>query len=293
MNTPSIDHYRATPHYGLGHYDTLPSDHFRDKQRNKKILKGLRKKISEFQNRLYAHGRYAVLICFQGMDTAGKDSLIREVFKQCNVRGVKHHSFKKPTKLELSHNFLWRHHLALPPKGKFGIFNRTHYENVLVTRVHPQYVLSENLPDIKEVNDIDAEFWKNRFKQIKQFEEGIHRNGTIVLKFFLHLSKGEQKRRLLRRLDEPEKNWKFSPDDLNERALWDKYQFCYEEAIQNTHTENAPWYVIPADDKPFARMLVATILNQRLQAYDDIQNPEISVDTGKLQQYRERLLKED
>ncbi len=242
----------------------------------KKNLRQLRKALGEFQNTLYAHGKYSVLICLQGMDTAGKDSLIREVFKDFNVRGVEVHSFKVPTSLELKHDYLWRHYLALPAKGKFGVFNRTHYENVLVTRVHPEYILGEHIPGIHKVADINQEFWDKRFEQINNFEKHLAENGTIIFKFFLHLSKEEQKLRLLRRLELKEKNWKFSPGDLKERKLWDTYQHCYEEAINNTSKPHAPWYVIPADNKKAARVLVASILLEALKKYKDVTEPELA-----------------
>ena len=171
-----------------------------DEEKIKKELKRVRKKLGKFQDVMYAHGKYAVLICIQGMDTAGKDSMIREVFKDFNSRGVIVHSFKVPTPKELKHDYLWRHYIALPARGKFGIFNRTHYENVLVTRVHPEYILNEDIPGINRVENIDEDFWASRFEQINNFEKHIADNGMIIFKFFLHLSKDEQKFRLLRRL---------------------------------------------------------------------------------------------
>src|SRR5690554_4201095 len=185
----------------------------------KKKLKKTRRALGELQDTLYAHGKYAVLVCFQGMDTAGKDSLIREVFKDFNARGVVVHSFKTPTKLEKRHDYLWRHYVALPQRGKFGVFNRTHYENVLVTRVHPEYILDENLPNVTSLEDVNDAFWDKRFEQINNFEKHIAENGTVIFKFYLHLSKEEQKNRLLRRLEKKNKNWKFSPGDLKEREL--------------------------------------------------------------------------
>ncbi|REE24760.1 PPK2 family polyphosphate:nucleotide phosphotransferase [Winogradskyella pacifica] len=244
----------------------------------KKIEKELRKvsrDLADIQNRMYAHGKYAVLFCIQGMDTAGKDSLIREVFKEFNVRGIVAHSFKKPTDLELKHDYLWRHVRALPARGKFGIFNRTHYENVLVTRVHPEYLMYENIPNVTSLKDVDDTFWEKRFNQINNFEKHIADNGTIIFKFFLNLSKEEQKNRLLRRLNKPNKNWKFSPDDLDEREHWDAYQTCYEDAINKTSKPHAPWYNLPADDKPTARYIVAKILYDTLKEYTDIQEPEL------------------
>ena len=259
----------------------------------KKELKNTREEMGEWQDILYAHGKYSVLICLQGMDTSGKDSLIREVFKGFNSRGVVVHSFKVPTSLELKHDYLWRHYLALPSRGKFGVFNRSHYENVIVTRVHPEYVLNENLPQVNTLEDVNEKFWDRRFQEIKNFEEHLAANGTIIFKFFLNLSKEEQRQRLLRRLDKGTKNWKFSPGDLKERKLWDKYREYYEDAINRTSTERAPWYVIPADDKSIARYLVAKILHDELLKYTDVVEPKLSPDIYKnLDQYREELKKE-
>ncbi|MFV0249250.1 MAG: PPK2 family polyphosphate kinase [Tenacibaculum sp.] len=255
----------------------------------KKELKKFRKEISSLQEIMYAQGKHSVLICLQGMDTSGKDSLIREVFKDVNVRGVIVHSFKTPTRLELKHDFLWRHYTALPAKGKIGIFNRTHYENVLVTRVHPEYILHENLPDIKSIEDIDSAFYHSRMNRINQFEKHLEKSGTIVLKFFLHLSKEEQRKRLLRRLNLPEKNWKFSAADLKERALWDAYQQCYEDVLNRTSTSYAPWYIIPADDKPSARYAVAKILLEELKKYK-FTNPSLSKQTAsQLNEFKKQL----
>ena len=240
-----------------------------------KKLKKISKKLGKLQDTIYAHGKYSVLLCFQGMDTAGKDSLIREVFKEFNVRGVDVHSFKVPTELEKKHDYLWRHYIALPTRGKFGVFNRTHYENVLVTKVHPEYILGENLPNINAIEDINDSFWEKRYKEINNFEKHITDNGTIIFKFFLNLSKAEQKNRLIRRIEKKEKNWKFSPSDLKERKLWDNYQSCYETALQKTSKSHAPWYVIPADSKPVARYLVAKTILERLEKYTDIREPEL------------------
>jgi len=261
-----------------------------DKAKDK--LKKLRKKLGKLQDTLYAHGKYSILLCIQGMDTAGKDSLIREVFKEFNVRGIVVHSFKVPTELEKKHDYLWRHYIALPAKGKFGIFNRTHYENVLVTKVHPEYILSENLPNIKSVDDINEGFWEKRYEQINNFEKHIADNGTIIFKFFLNLSKEEQKNRLLRRIEKKEKNWKFSPSDLKERKLWGQYQKCYETAIQKTSKPHAPWYIIPADSKPVARYLVAKTVLEHLQQYTDIKEPELDPKIkAELSDYLQKLEK--
>lgn len=256
-------------------------------------LDKVQEKLSELQDVMYAHNRYGVLICLQGMDTSGKDSLIREVFKEFNPRGVEVYSFKTPNSTELEHDYLWRHYLALPEKGKFAVFNRTHYENVLVTRVHPEYILSENLPGIEKVSDITPVFWENRFEQINNFEKHISQNGTIVLKFYLHLSKEEQRKRLLRRLEEEDHHWKFSPGDLKEREHWDDYMKYYEEAINKTSTAKAPWYVIPADDKDMCRYIIAEIIWNEMQKYTDIKEPELD-DKVKMNfaMYKDQLTKE-
>jgi len=246
-----------------------------DEETKEKKLDKVQSKLSDLQDIMYSHNKYGVLICLQGMDTSGKDSLIREVFKEFNPRGVVVHSFKTPNSTELEHDYLWRHYVALPEKGKFAIFNRTHYENVLVTRVHPEYILAENLPGINSVKDITPKFWKKRIDQINNFEKHITENGTIVMKFFLHLSKEEQRQRLLRRLEEGKHNWKFSPGDLKEREHWDEYQQYYEEAINRTSTENAPWYIVPADDKEMARYIVAKIIWEEMQKHTDIKEPEL------------------
>ena len=270
----------------LINFDTIDDE-------KKDALKDVSKDLSKLQEAMYANNRYGVLICLQGMDTSGKDSLIREIFKYFNARGVMVYSFKQPTSQELRHDYLWRHYIALPARGKFGVFNRTHYENVLVTRVHPEYILGENLPGIDSLQDIDEKFWDNRFEQINNFEKYIAENGTIIFKFFLNLSKDEQRRRLLRRLDLQEKNWKFSAGDLKERKLWDKYQECYEEAINKTSKEHAPWFVIPADNKKAARVIVATILLEALKKYKDIKEPELSAKIkANLGEYRNQLEKE-
>jgi len=255
-----------------------------------KELEDTREKLGALQDTLYAHGKYAVLVCLQGMDTAGKDSLIREVFKDFNARGVVVHSFKVPTELEKNHDYLWRHYIALPERGKFGVFNRTHYENVLVTQVHPEYILGENLPDVNTVSDIDEAFWDRRFEQINAFEKTISQNGTLIFKFFLNLSKEEQKNRLLRRLDKPNKNWKFSPGDLKERKLWDTYMNCYQEVLNRTSHPHAPWYAIPADNKPAARYIVASILLEELKKYDDIKEPELDAAVkARIEEFKETL----
>lgn len=262
----------------------------KSKKEKKKALKKIGKKLSKLQNTMYAHNRYGVLVCLQGMDTSGKDSLIREVFSKFNPRGAVVHSFKSPTRKELQHDYLWRHYVALPEKGKYSIFNRSHYENVLVTRVNPQYLLFENIPDIKKEEDIPGDFWDKRLKQIRNFEKHITQNGIIVFKFFLNLSKEEQRLRLLRRLEKKDKNWKFDPNDLRERDLWDKYLNYYEEAINNTSLPNAPWYIIPADDKAVARYLVGKIIYEEMVKYTNITEPQPDENFQKnIERYKEKL----
>lgn len=246
-----------------------------DKKDEVEALEKVQKKLSKKQDAMYAHNKYAFLICLQGMDTSGKDSLIREVFKEFNPRGVVIHSFKTPNSTELEHDYLWRHYLALPEKGKFAVFNRTHYENVLVTRVHPEYILFENLPGIDSLEAITPQFWENRFDQINNFEKHIAQNGTKILKFYFHMSKEEQRLRLLNRLETPDDNWKFSSGDLKERERWDDYMTYYEEAINNTAKEDAPWFVIPADDKGVARYIIAKIIWEEMQKLTDITEPKL------------------
>ena len=253
-------------------------------------LDEIQKKLSLKQDAMYAHNRHAFLICLQGMDTSGKDSLIREVFKEFNPRGVVVHSFKTPNSTELEHDYLWRHYLALPEKGKFAVFNRTHYENVLVTRVHPEYILFENLPGIEKVEDITPQFWENRMEQINNFEKHISQNGTTILKFYFHMCKEEQRKRLLKRLENPEDNWKFSIGDLKERERWDDYMKYYEEAINQTSKSYAPWFIVPADDKGIARYIVAKIIWEELQKLTDIKEPELDPKVkSNIDFYKEQL----
>jgi len=284
-----MSNYKIEGPLKLSERSTRPNDNG-DKEALEKALKKVRKKLGKLQDTIYAHGKYGILVCLQGMDTSGKDSLIREVFKDFNARGVVVHSFKVPTSLERNHDYIWRHYIALPERGKFGVFNRTHYENVLVTRVHPEYILGENLPNVNTLEDVNDAFWDQRFEQINNFEKHIAQNGTLIFKFYLHLSKEEQKNRLLRRLNKKEKNWKFSAGDLKERKLWDDYQRCYEDAINRTSKPHAPWYVIPADNKPAARLAVATTLLETLKTYTDIVEPSLDAETlENLSLYKQQL----
>jgi PPK2 family polyphosphate:nucleotide phosphotransferase len=289
MKDINIADYKVSRSFKMSEAKTH-EDFNESKDNLEESLEITRVKLGELQDTIYAHGKYAVLVCLQGMDAAGKDSLIREVFKDFNVRGVVVHSFKVPTDLERKHDFLWRHYIALPARGKFGVFNRTHYENVLVTRVHPNYIMGESLPDVQSTEDVNDTFWNKRFEQINAFEKTIAENGTIIFKFFLSLSKDEQKKRQLRRLNKPNKNWKFSPGDLDERDLWDDYMRCYEDAINRTSKPHAPWYVIPSDVKPAARLIVASILLQELKKYEDIKEPELEPKLkAQIEDFKKRL----
>lgn len=250
--------------FSLKNFSTTYDGHL-DKTTGKEELERVKAEMKEYQNALYASDSHAVLIIFQAMDAAGKDSAIEHVMSGLNPQGCQVYSFKTPTSEEYSHDFLWRHYKALPERGRIGIHNRSHYENVLVCKVHPEYILSENIPGILEVKNIDKKFWKARYESIRNFEKHLIANGTIVLKFFLHVSKEEQKKRFLDRIEDPSKNWKFSVGDLKERALWDKYMKAYEEAIQETATEDAPWYVIPADKKWYARLAISQVIEETLE----------------------------
>lgn len=292
MQSINIEDFRVNSKVTFNSRPTVHDLGTDEEQVEKELIK-VRKKLGKLQNTLYAHGKYAVLVCLQGMDTSGKDSLIREVFKDFNASGVEVHSFKVPSDLELKHDYLWRHYLVLPARGKFGVFNRTHYENVLVTRVHPNYILGENIPTVNSIEDVNEAFWDERFRQINDFERHIAENGTIIFKFYLNLSKEEQKNRLLRRLRKEEKNWKFSPADLKERELWNKYQDCYRDAINRTSKSYAPWYVIPADVKPTARYIVAKIMYETLKQYTDIKEPELDEEIkNNLETYKQKLMNE-
>ena len=256
------------------------------------LLNDSRKQLAKIQDKLYAHNRYSVLILFQAMDAAGKDGAIKHVMSGFNPQGVKVTSFKHPSAAELDHQYLWRHMITLPSHGEIAIHNRSHYENVLITRVHPQYVLSEMLPGVESTKDIDKKFWRARFKQICHFEKTLAANGMIIIKFFLHVSKKEQKKRFLERIDDPSKNWKFSSSDLKERGFWNEYQSAYEEALQETSTKEAPWYVIPADDKWYARLAVATVILDTLKELD-MHYPKVTAEQKQELQKAKAALSEE
>lgn len=257
-----------------------------------KILQTDTEQISLWQNKLYAENRQSLLIILQGMDSAGKDGTIKHIMGGVNPQGVLVYSFKHPSELELEHDFLWRHYTKLPQKGMITIFNRSHYENVLISKVHPEIVLAEKLPGIDNINKINNHFWKMRYKQINEFEEIITRNGTQVLKFFLHISKAEQRRRFLKRIENKEKNWKFSSADIQERGYWGEYEKAYEAALKNTATKIAPWYIIPSDDKWFAHLILGKIILEKLKSMDP-SFPKTDVkEIGLMKKAKSKLLNE-
>ena len=249
-----------------------------DKEAGKKMLLDEKIKLRELQERLYADSGKSLLVVLQAMDAAGKDSLIEHVFGGVNPQGCEVTSFKSPSHKEYAHDFLWRHYIALPEKGKIGIFNRSHYESVLVCKVHPEYNLNEKVWD--SVSDFDKKFWENRYESIRNFEKHLANNGTTIIKIFLNISKKEQKKRFLDRIDEQEKNWKFSMGDLPERALWDEYMNAYEKAINETSKDHAPWFVIPGDDKWFARVAAIQIIIDALEGMN-LKFPKLSEEDQK------------
>jgi len=247
----------------LNDHPTDFTDGFKDKDQAKEDLAKNIQRLAELQDVLYAQNIYALLIIFQAMDAAGKDSAIKHVMSGVNPQGCQVISFKQPSAEELDHDFLWRCQKNLPERGKLGIFNRSHYEEVLVVRVHKEYLLSQQLPD--EVKN-DKNFWKLRYQQIRNWEDHLFENGIHVVKFFLNVSRQEQKKRFLARIAQPEKNWKFSSADVKERALWDDYMKAYKDAIAATSTERSPWYIIPADKKWFTRMAVSSVIVEKLES---------------------------
>lgn len=274
----------------LKDYSTDESGGF-DKKSAKGEIKSNIKDLKKIQRVFYADDRFSLLIVLQASDTAGKDGVIRHVMSGINPQGCRVHSFKTPSKEELDHDYLWRHYKVLPERGMIEIFNRSHYENVLITKVNPQLIFNENLPGIDSVDKIDDTFWQNRYEQINNFEKHLYQNGTHVLKFFLHISKDEQKKRLLSRLDNPDKNWKFNTADLTAREQWSEYQKVYEDMLENTSREHAPWYVIPADKKFFARVAVGDIILNKLQSLN-LRYPAGKSD-NILTKAREQLLTEE
>ena len=260
-----------------------------DKEKAEKILEANRKRLNDFQEKLYAQDRWSVLLIFQGMDASGKDSAIKSIFEGVNPQGCDVHSFKQPTSHELDHDFLWRSTIALPQRGRIGIFNRSYYEECLVTRVHPEILANEQIPP----KLITRNIWQERFEDISVFERYLARNGTVILKFFLNVSKQEQRERFLERLDEPSKNWKFSMGDITERALWTRYMAVYQDIVRHTSTVLAPWHVVPADHKWFARVVIGSAIVGALEKLD-LKFPR--ADKASLEEFklvRKALLNED
>ena len=260
------------------------------KDKAKKALKKNTKELKDMQEMFYADDRYSLLIILQASDAAGKDGAIRHVLGGLNPQGCRVHSFKAPSKIELEHDYIWRHYLALPERGMIEIFNRSHYENVIVTKVHPEYIMGERIPNIDSVPKVNDGFWKNRYKQINNFEKHIYDNGTHILKFFLNISKDEQRNRFLARLDTPEKNWKFSTGDLKERKYWNDYRKAFEVMVNETSTDYAPWHVIPADNKWFSRIAIGKVIYEKMKSldlkYPLAEKPEL------LEEARKQLLSE-
>jgi PPK2 family polyphosphate:nucleotide phosphotransferase len=260
-----------------------------DKDKGEKIIEANRKRLSEFQEKLYAQDNWSMLLVFQGMDAAGKDSAIKSVFDGINPQGCEVTSFKQPSTKELDHDFLWRSMIALPERGRIGIFNRSYYEECLVVRVHPEVLGKERIP--KKL--VTGNIWRERFEDISAMERYLARNGTVILKFFLNVSKKEQRERFLERLEEPGKNWKFSLADISERALWAKYQAAYQDMIRHTSAKQAPWHVVPADHKWFARVVIGSTIVAALDRLD-LQFPKVDkADRSEFAKVREALLAEE
>jgi PPK2 family polyphosphate:nucleotide phosphotransferase len=262
-----IDRFRVKPgqKVDLARWPTDVARFYTSEDDAKEQLKRQVERTSELQDVLYASDQHALLLVFQAMDAAGKDGAIKHVLSGVNPQGCQVSSFKQPSTEELDHDFLWRTSVRLPERGRIGIFNRSYYEEVLVVRVHPEYLGAQRLPDTDAGS---KEFWAQRLRSIRDHEAHLHRSGTVVVKFFLHVSKDEQRRRFLDRIDHPDKNWKFSVGDVEERKHWDQYMQAYEQALSATSTRESPWYVVPADDKKNARLIMSCIVNQTLESLD-------------------------
>lgn len=278
---------KANSKIKLSAYSTNNTSDIKSKDDAKELLKENIDKMTGLQDKLYASNKYSLLIIFQAMDAAGKDSTIKHVMSGLNPQGTQVYSFKQPSKEELDHGYLWRINKALPERGRIGIFNRSHYEEVLVVRVY-NLLKFQQLPS----ELVDDKIWQRRYEQINDFEKYLHENGTIVLKFFLNVSKDEQKKRFLKRIEDPAKHWKFSADDINERKYWNEYHKAYEDAINATSKDFAPWYIIPADKKWFTRLVVSEIIVETLEKLK-LEYPKPSDDwVTELNKSREILLKE-
>lgn len=272
----------------LSDYPTDYSGKFKSKEQTAKLLEKNIKRMAELQDKLYAHDKYALLLIFQAMDAGGKDGAIKNVMSGLNPQGTQVYSFKQPSAEELDHDYLWRINKSLPERGRIGIFNRSHYEELLVVRLH-NLLEKEKLPD--EI--IKDNIWERRFRQFRDYERYLHENAIRTVKFYLHVSKDEQKRRFLKRLDDPAKNWKFSSSDLKEREHWDKYQKLFAETLSSTSTKYGPWYIIPADKKWFARLLISEIIVKHLAALKPEYPKMNEAQIKNLEIYREKLLSED
>jgi len=273
--------------FRLKDFNPGDTDGVKSKKVAESLLESSSAVLAEMQEKLYAQDVWALLLIFQGMDAAGKDGAIKHVMSGINPQGCDVYAFKAPTNEELEHDFLWREHKVLPSRGKIGIFNRSYYEEVLVVRVHPHLLKAEKLPE----ELITKHIWEDRYEDINAFERFLTRNGVVIRKFFLYVSKEEQKRRFLERLGDSKKNWKFSMDDIKERKFWDDYQEAYEEMVQNTATKRAPWYVVPADNKWYGRLVVASAIIEALNGLD-LAFPDVDKEKKKeLEEIREALLK--
>ena len=258
---PEIFRVLADTDIRLKDCPTLIKPYYRTKKEYRQMLEEDTKELSELQSVLNASGQYALLIIFQAMDAAGKDGAIKHVMSGVNPQGCRVYSFKQPTEKELKHDFLWRAVCQLPERGEIGIFNRSYYEDVLVVKVHPEILDRQNLPDMKAGTDL----WEDRYRSIRDLEAHLHRNGTRIIKFFLHVSKEEQRKRLLERIDIPDKNWKLSLADFEERKYWDEYMDAFEKCLLATTTDNCPWYFVPADDKNNARLIISSVIHKTLK----------------------------
>jgi PPK2 family polyphosphate:nucleotide phosphotransferase len=280
---------RAGEKIDLGELKTRTKPAYTSKQHYETLLRNSTRDLSRAQSKLYASDNYALLLIFQAMDAAGKDSTIKHVMSGVNPQGCQVFSFKHPSAEDLDHDFLWRTNLCLPERGRIGIFNRSYYEEVLVVRVHPEILEAQRLP---ERPSDDEELWRARYRSIVEMENHLCRNGTRILKFFLHLSKEEQRKRFLERIDDTDKNWKFSPADVAERSFWKKYMKAYEACLSATSTKHAPWHIVPADDKQNAQLIVSTIILEALSELG-LEYPKADARREReLQQIRRRLLAE-
>lgn len=279
----NISKYKVTngKKFKLSDYKTIPPDDSDDKKELKEQLQNDIEEIKKLQEMFFAYDRHAILMLFQAMDASGKDGAIKHVMSGINPQGCDVQAFKAPSAKDYSRDYLFRHHRAMPQSGKIGIHNRSHYEFVLACKVNPEFILRERIPKIKKVKDITTDFWENRYNEITNFESQLANSGLVILKFFLNVSKGEQRLRLLDRIENKSKNWKFEMGDLDARNQWEDYMDAYQLVIQKTAQKNSPWFIIPADDKWFARALIARILKETLKEMD-MNYPELDEENLKL-----------